>query len=100
MDISLTLAILLGKETGDGTAASSARANVLQGRFGQAANDTLSPLGRCNLLPTGGHPSPRIPSLASRPTRSLTQYPRDPDAALRGFLAQGIEVTAAGHLNP
>ena len=92
--------MLLWQETGDGTSAASARATVLQGRFGQAAHGTPSPLWRLNLLPTGCHPSPIIPYLASLTTLSWKQYPIDPDAALRGFLAQGIEVTPTGHLYP
>ena len=65
-----------------------------------AANGAPSPVWGLKILPTGCHPSPIIPHLASLTTLPLKQYPIDPEAAMRGFLEQGIEVTSSGHLYP
>src|SRR5262245_23128745 len=92
--------MLLGQETGDGTSASSARDNALQGRCGQAANGAPSPVWGLKTLPTGCHPSSISTPLASLTSLPLKQDPLDPEAATRGFLAQGIEVTSLGHLYP
>jgi Putative transposase len=103
VDTSLTWSMRLWQEPADGTAASSARDNALQGHFGEAAHGAPSPVWGLHIRPTGCHPSPSLPHLASLPPLPLTPYPRDPEApeaALRGFLEPGIEVTSAGHLNP
>jgi hypothetical protein len=51
-------------------------------------------------LPAVLRPSPIITPLASRTTLPWKPYPLDSEGATRGFLAQEIEVTAAGHLYP
>ena len=100
LDTSLPWSRLLWQETGDGTAASSARDNALQGPCGPAAHGAPAPVWGLTIRPTGCHPSPLIPPLASRTTLPLTPYPLDPEAAMRGFLEQGRAVTSSGHLNP
>jgi hypothetical protein len=100
LDPSLTVSMRLWQETGDRTAASAARDNALQGPCGQAANGAPSPVWGLTILPTGYHPSPSLPHCASRTPLPLTHYPLDLEAALRGFLEQGIAVTSAGHLYP
>jgi hypothetical protein len=53
LDTSLTLSMLLWKETGDRPSASAARDNALQGHFGQAANGAPSSVWGSQYYPQG-----------------------------------------------